>query len=129
MKNHVNYETSVRLKEAGFPQPEPEFGQVWWLDDDNPSPLVITFVYSTGQVDFCLEGGPTNMGHHLFPNMVFAPTAADILRELGFRFYLIYDETASKWFLNKPDSEFDIWDADNPAEAAAQAFLNLKAKP
>jgi len=141
MKNHVNYETSVRLKEAGFPQPKPEAGQFWYLpllgsiNGENP-PYCINFV---GQEDiyFSRVGGIVtereHVGNRLSVSMflkaaTFATTAADILRELGFRFYLIYDETTSQWFLNKPDSAFDIWDADNPAEAAALAWLELNEK-
>ena len=30
MKNLVSFETAKALKAAGFPQPEPEFGQFWY---------------------------------------------------------------------------------------------------
>ena len=29
--SNANYQTSLRLKNAGFPQPQPEAGQMWWI--------------------------------------------------------------------------------------------------
>jgi hypothetical protein len=34
MKNVVSFETAKRLKNAGFPQPNYEFGQVWYVTCD-----------------------------------------------------------------------------------------------
>lgn len=122
--NHVTYETAVRLKEAGFPQPAPEAGQFWYC------PYGGLYFLQDIEQGFC-RTRKVGTNHGWMTNLsfwVFAPTATDILKALGFPFYLIYDETAAQWFLNNPDSEVEIWKAGSPAEAAAQAFLNLKAK-
>lgn len=123
MRNHVTYETAVRLKEAGFPQPVPEEGQLWY----NPKTerlCIILFNRAKWSFRVSYFGSASNKGGYLKDNFMFAPTAADILRELWFPF----DGTTSQWFLNNPDSELEIWKSDDPSEAAAQAFLNLKAE-
>ena len=69
--NFVTYETAVRLKEAGFPQPKPMFYQLWYSpngesDKKHKLPYII---------------GPL-FGANIIENSIFAPTAEDILREL-----------------------------------------------
>jgi len=93
MKNIVTFETAVRLKIAGFPQPTPEAGQFWWLKfmGEPMRPCVVNFA-GTVEIYFSVVGGVVSekkhMGHSLITNVweksgaVFAPTAADILAEL-----------------------------------------------
>lgn len=114
MKNHTSYETSVRLKNAGLPQPKKyEFGQVWWFVlNTEPDCLVIT---------------KDEEGFNSQPSFVFAPTATDVLRllegfDIGY-FTVIYEG----WVM------FDVNGGriakhKNPAEAAALAWLKLNEK-
>lgn len=82
MKDIITFETAVRLKEAGFPQPAPEVGQVWYNNDFGPF-----FVGKLWMADRRLRnifypntGKVVNKEIRLFPDFVFAPTATDIIR-------------------------------------------------
>lgn len=44
MKNVVTFEAARALKEAGFPQPEPEAGQAWYIQIKRPGLIFITHV-------------------------------------------------------------------------------------
>lgn len=67
--NFVSYETAVRLKEAGFPQPEPRFFQAWY----NPAGD------SVYKIPFIIEPAFRRL---IDEYSIFAPTADDILRNL-----------------------------------------------
>lgn len=129
MKNHTTYETARALKEAGFPQPEPEFGQVWY-DNDGYAFICLDdgyMVSSPGTV-FC----PGDLG-----DMFYAATVTDILREIELYFQRmpgysveisltpLIGEFVCRVFEDlpfdgmKPIQCFDV----NPAEACASAYL------
>ena len=110
MKNVTTHETSAALKAAGFPQREPETGQFWY--DDSGVLVCIGFSYD--------PGGSIARFKQTF---AFAPTAADILRELFGK--LQFSHTASKW-IYKSTRTGKFWASDNPAEACALAWLELK---
>lgn len=119
MKDTATFETAARLKEAGFPQPTPEAGQFWYNPDFGPF-LVGKLWMVDGRlrnIFYPDTGKVVNKEIRLFPDCVFAPTATDILRELGPLFDLSYD-CAEFWCGDKKD-----W---NPAEAAAEAWLKLQ---
>lgn len=137
MKNHVNYETAVRLKEAGFPQPEPESGQFWYLptganrygifccygvDVSEKMPLYL-FATSIKKDIFYIR--QTAKWQDQMDNCFFAPTAADILRELPVGFCIV---NFGKFGFGAEFEKHEYIRDQNPPEAAAQAFLNLKAK-
>ena len=43
MQNHVTAETARRLRDAGFPQPDTQFGQLYYTDyADQATPLLCT---------------------------------------------------------------------------------------
>jgi len=150
MQNHVTFETALRLKEAGFPQPNPEVGQFWYLpmlgsiNGENP-PYCINFV-GEEHIYFSRVGGIVTEREHVGNRLsvstflkaaTFAPTAADILRELKrvvgehIEVQETYEnEFVVRLFEDLPFGNFDtiLETNDNPAEAAAQAFLNSKAK-
>lgn len=91
MKNVVSFETAKRLKEAGFPQPEPEVGQFWYRK--HPS-LAITLEFAQsvepdengGSRFYTLWVGTEDTGGKFYDckkhDLIFAPTSTDILREL-----------------------------------------------
>ena len=115
--NFVTYETAVRLKEAGFPQPRPQLYQAWyWFDAGVRSalPYILTRSYSKiGEGD------------------VFAPTADDILRELpGFAICYLEDFAANMVFcvfLRRHPEQFPTHH-ENPAEACALAWIEFHKK-
>lgn len=82
MQNFVSFETAKRLKQAGFPQPEYETGQFWYGDTGKLCVITHAGEYLTGftvlnglREIWDLEGKDSDA--------VFAPTATDILREIG----------------------------------------------
>ncbi len=122
--NYVTNETARRLKSAGFPQPESDIFQVWYtrtqtiiqvvhFDNEQNAPVV----YSCGSAYY--ERRP-------FENLVYAPTATDILRELDenhFLTTLLDGRFCVALFVGSGDSIHN-----NPAEACAAAWLALNEK-
>lgn len=80
MKN-VSFETAKALRDAGFPQPEPAFGQQWYFPETKEL-FLVTFVYSNGKVDYCMEGSQVVMLEDMPEGAIFAPQAHDILSAL-----------------------------------------------
>jgi hypothetical protein len=129
MKDTVTFETAVRLKEAGFPQPTPEAGQ-WWY---NPNGILFV-VYLVHELVELHELGRrnTSIGHY-WEDWTFAPTATDILRELSSDCVLgtkkLGGWICGSWRLISSDyMKFFVagMHDENPAEAAASAWLKLQ---
>ncbi len=83
MKNTISFETAVRLKKAGFPQPAPEVGQ-FWHNKAGQSFVVLgkdeVVAVSCAYLEkFSL---PFSVDAATFDKYVFAPTATDILEQL-----------------------------------------------
>lgn len=125
--NFVTAETAARLKAAGFPQPEPQAGQVWYSEIGNP------FIIANAEGEIVcgvflnrnMHGFVDNFGNRA----TFAPGVADLLRELG----LEYDiSTIGDQYIvirrNEKDEILKDWVNDNPAEALAAAWLELREK-
>ena len=125
MKNVVSFETARRLKEAGFKQPRPEFGQVWFDQDGayvigNVKNDIISGAWSAG--DCFTDASISSMLAD-----VFAPTATDILEQLPHNFCI----RGKSVFSLEPGDAYNIgrqFYADNPAEAAALAWLAINEK-
>lgn len=126
--NIVSFETAKKLKAAGFPQPEPEFGQVWYSDifktkwlvglERLPNGLVVgkTVKIKIEEVGIWeQESGAYG---------VFAPTAIDIYPKLNFDFRLA--PMPKGWQVNRASNGELISRHENPAEAAAEAWLEVK---
>jgi len=129
--NHVTFETAVRLKEAGFPQPEPEERQFWYSQQG------ITHVcrYIWRSTRGLMETPPrfAGIGTHdpllgtmKWQEKYFAPTATDILPHLE---NILFFWGGQKWVCEQ-DLPFDdsSFEHENPAEAAAQLYLKLYEK-
>lgn len=84
--SHVTPATANRMKESGFPQPEPCFGQVWLRP--NGKAVTITVV-AKNETEFRLiqahehdRGVLIDFPGRELSDMTFAPDTADILFEL-----------------------------------------------
>lgn len=136
MDNVVTLETAKRLKQAGFPQPEPKVGQFWY---DGMFQRLSIASHRMGK-DQHLYLTPINAvdWSHYFEAVVmlddkndwpiFAPTATDILREMPGAILVLenYGSQGKVWEVWKNGGL--IADLENPAEAAAFAWLTLNEK-
>lgn len=139
MKNTVSFETASRLKAAGFPQPEPESGQVWHHKDGS---IFIIVFNGSEKVDYVPSHAMMTMPivcreykkYFLADQVFFAPTATDILpsecficREISYK-----TKTGERWVVYDRDTlELlckDFPESDNPAESAAAAWLEIHEK-
>jgi hypothetical protein len=132
MKNTVSPPTAKRLKAAGFPQPEPEAGQVWY---EGQKAYVIG-AFDDGEFNRVYFNGScfNSENQEVMVNDIFAPTATDILpsecficREISYK-----TKTGERWVVYDRDT-FELLckgfpETDNPAEAAAAAWLEIHEK-
>jgi len=129
MNNYTTPQTSARLKAAGFPQPAPEVGQVW-LEIGTNLLYIILHISDNGEFECSYFGFPGSrfVNEQFDTRDTFAPTATDILRELGGEFNISY---VCDTYLIIKDGIFAIKPPEtiashtNPAEAAALAWLSL----
>jgi len=115
---HCSYELSTQLRDAGFPQPEPQAGPVWYRGTFK-TPFIIIFDKEAldkryrehgyhkknkerGNFEgFCRISSLTDgsVGDIGLANCVYAPTALDILKELGGQYppFVYYGKIADLW--------------------------------
>ena len=139
MKNVASSETAVKLKEAGFPQPDIQIGQAWYNDFKEPSVIVQRdHEFKTQWAGCHLGTGATgNMfkASEIKENCCFAPTATDILRELPDKvlFWRVGDVFVCGVQMESEEG-YDVikfeaaYKHENPAEACALAWLKMNKK-
>ena len=141
MKNTVSFETARRLKEAGFPQPEPEAGQFWYIDKlgilgEKYPPYIVNFA-GVYDIYFSSVGVPyserAHVGNRLKKEMfkqagIFAPTATDILMELPSKWSLRHYDLEGEPVFSCAARGNDLYMNANPAEAAAFVWLAINEK-
>lgn len=124
MKTTVTFETAIALRDAGFPQPEPAFGQFWydagagvWVVGESGL-LVFRSLSSRAEIDIA----DMDMS-----GIVFAPQAHDILAELesDFDISCLQDKNWMVICRNAADQPISYFTEPNPHEAAAKAYLQL----
>jgi len=126
MKNTVSFETASRLKAAGFPQPEPEAGQVWYEGQKayvlgKIEQRQLHGVYLDGE---CFEACDINA----MRDDIFAPTATDILAQLPSAANISKPFNAELWLCVYGENEDNWTESNNPAEAAALAWFEIHEK-
>ena len=127
MKDITTFETAVRLKEAGFPQPTPQPGQFWYDGDKelyviycDESPYIHAVFIGDDHAGFCEKQNEYD---------VLAPTATDILREMpGFCICYLDNGNSEGWTTLNYYKEYCTFNAKSPAEAAAEAWIKLNDK-
>lgn len=131
------YETANRLKEAGFPQPDFATGQLWYNASGALSFIGKKEPGDDGKTYFFCTSVDTARTERMIPikdGAFYAPTATDILRELGpghcVGLYNVSPHTFAsaeiKWLCVFPNQR--EYSGINPAEAAARAWLSINEK-
>lgn len=121
MKDVVSFETAKRLKEAGFPQPFIAPAQIWFI----PQPHLVGLWLP------CEENTSPYSPHG---DWVFAPTATDILREFHRKRASVLlrlgavEEGFECFYSHSVSGFLGSLSHDNPAEACAEAWLQLNEK-
>lgn len=121
MNDRCTPDTARRLKEKGFPQPDPEPGQVWYLDD---TPYVVrSFPQRFNETDWIFSGllERVQAGKESLPEAIYAPTAPDILRELGFEYELSFAADLGGYICTGNFPAI-FSNENNPSEACAMAW-------
>lgn len=122
--NHTTFEKSKRLKEAGFPQPEPDFGKIYYDKESEQKIVVIAF---DGEYVDCVYQNLTWVSYYIkISDLIFAPTATDILREMPGCYHLYHPFNSEFWICDNATNEDEWSESSNPAEAAALAYLQIK---
>lgn len=125
MKNFVSAKTAQELKELGFPQPEPEVGQFWYLSD------IAVVVVGDDRLRGLESGNAYSEGFAVLrKHLTFAPTATDILVKMP-EYALRIDHNQRSWTVwrpseTPPENDDNEFYHENPAEAAALAFKAKK---
>ena len=107
-----------RLKELGFPQPVPAPGQVWYSANEM---LFFLVAKADGQLFFCTVHGAAFGAADNLQKCAYAPTAPDILRELGQDYRISYFPFRGGWVCEAAFPEVYA-NETNPAEACAEAW-------
>ena len=130
MRNTISFETALALKEAGFPQPQPDVGQFWYRVGLKGEKLALFFIREVDYEGYCREiivnSKEWSEWHKdNFYIHIFAPTLADILKQLpgidvgfysvidnGFVFFL-KDNDRTQVYENPEQGAAEIWIAEN----------------
>lgn len=134
MKHIVSFETAKALKEAGYPQPDFETGQVW---------------YNWNEVATCIGPMGWKRGYrHLFSlgsgdkacmipvsdGSFYAPSATEIIGQIS-----LAESSANLHCCHDGDVVREEWQAsggfqtmsgfsENPSEAAAELYIKMNSK-
>ena len=136
MTNHVTPQTAIRLKQAGFKQPEQKPGQFWYLQ--NRLYFIVAILTDTvGKTAILYEVCEENRDPDPMPVrlpfsdvFVYAPGVEEIMRESGeFELYCedFQGETTFTCRLHYSKSQFAT-NSFNPSEACASEWLSEKQK-
>ena len=119
-------DTARRLKEAGFPQPEPELYQVWYGLIGDTEKINILIEYSRKRYRDLF--GNSFRSQSFLTCGTYAPTATEITESIASAAVeLSFNPLLKVWFCALIDNEVSFHH-QNPAEAAAQMWLHLREK-
>ena len=137
MKNIVSLETAKKLEADGFEKPKIEVGQYWYVFNEKDPTLIIEkqdhkkaryydAEFILDELDGVLEVTDTIVE----TRGVYAPTATDLLQQLGGDFVLWFDKSPKlqMWFCAKcgnfaQEAGMPTGN-ENAAEAVAEAYLS-----
>lgn len=117
MNHCTTPQTAFLLKEAGFPQPTPEFGQAW--ANESIHRFIIDSKFGEGRynVHFPVVTGSRVVS---IDPCAYCPTICDLLRDLH-EWNVSYEPSKDSWFAHgyEEDSIFKYNNNQNPADILA----------
>ena len=116
MNDRCTPATARRLKKAGFRQPKFEVGQLWYKERYPGGTAAKWVLCIFSELDFI----PLDGGNYPEGEAVYAPTAPDILPELGDHWTIDFWALSDEWVC-RHDNGARYYN-DNPAEACAEAW-------
>lgn len=123
--NHVTPATAIALKEAGFPQPSPMFGQIWYDLGAKQILIIAHNVGKSGRSGWS-DGVSTGLYENEFvPGGIFAPTAVELLESLPPKTLAGFNN--GEWSVMPAGTEI-VFTHRNLAEAAAMAWMAINKK-
>lgn len=127
--SNVTQQTAWNLKRAGMPQPEPEFGQIWYAPNTAEYTPIRRSPSMAGDVVYMARfgGTQTGFGMGLETDFVFAPSLDYITAYLPEGFILEMWDRRHSCKIETEDTIIRT-QADSFAEAAALAYLELNKK-
>jgi len=117
MSQQLSVETAKKLKEAGFPEPEPKAGQTWF--------------YTTINEHFILTDGLTQtaaLRRLISDGAIYCPSVQDFMEQMP---GAVIKTTGGHYglFFNEGSSDEIVFTDANLLEACALAWLHLNKKP
>ena len=128
MDNVTTFETGLELKTRGFPQPDFQIGQIWWIYTlSGQKSITITQVSGTC-VNACANNGDEYDESDIAEYAcVYMPTPADIMAELTPDYFLMRDfpvKGVIYWQCKSEAKNYQTEKHETPAEACALAFMD-----
>ena len=128
MDNYTTAETALKLKEKGFPHPEPKFGQMWKSAFTGYDSVVCNRTDTNG-LKMLAPVHLIDWSHNFSAEPILGnaenivlPTATDILKELGKDYNLSFFE--GLFYCVHDNLMGEAYAHENPAEACAIAFMD-----
>ena len=131
MKHIVSFETAKALKEAGYPQPEFETGQIWYnsfgaktvigrMHVSDESPHQVSFDC------FAVDSGRCERLSPIHEGAFYAPSATEIMEHKKMRLCVCdcWGYAPVVWKCTDHESR-KIFSDERHSEAAAKMFINL----
>lgn len=122
----ASFETSKRLANAGFPQPQKEAGQFWFAFDDK---LCIIESFSYSHKILCVRRIVDFKWHFIENSDIsfFAPSALDVLAQMPLHTTLrkVGEDWACRYPITQNAMAFDEAYHECPHEACAEAWIKL----
>lgn len=132
MSNIISFETAVKLKQAGFPQPLPEVGQVWYSlvrGDTVINMLVLKRQLDHSSPEYFKDSFGNRHYIEVFDKFgIYAPTVGDLLKEMPDCRLSYYKDLFRAVYLNMEatDNVHQVESNEHSVEACAKLYLKRK---
>lgn len=127
MSNIITFETAVKLKEAGFHQPAPQVGHIWYGLIGGYSEINMIVSIKDKNVFIDIHGNQ-HLQEAFDKFGTYAPTVGDLLKEMPDCRLSYYKDLFRAVYLNMEDTGnvHDVISNEHSVEACAHLYLKRK---